>query len=254
MKGSCGPPKKGLYRMAPPDFNDFATGCSATFISLGVVEVASPGPLKGMCALVFHPSPRRRYPLADAEFVAHKRSGHLLAVPPPPLPSLLAERSCCSSPCHPGRDGAPARGRRGPAQGRGGAQERHGRDREGRRREPRRERDRAGGHRRRTQRRGSAGQERHGRGREDCRWVRHRRRCARRRRSPAPPRRGAGWRGGSGQWRGRHAGMARAWWAWRGRGAGMARAWRGRGRGHVLWPLATLSPWQAYKPRIKPPT
>eukprot|EP00661_Eupelagonemidae_sp_cell13_P016290 gene16290-biopygen23260 len=97
--------------------------------------------------------------------------------------------------------------------------ERHGRNREGRRREPRRERDRAGGHRRRTR-----------------------------------------WRGGTGQWRGRHAGMARAWWAWRGhggRGAGMARAWRawrGRRRGHVLWPLATLSPWQAYKPRIKPPT
>eukprot|EP00661_Eupelagonemidae_sp_cell13_P020841 gene20841-biopygen10141 len=39
---------------------------------------------------------------------------------PPPLPSLLAERSCCSSPCHPGRAGAPARDRRGPAQGRGG--------------------------------------------------------------------------------------------------------------------------------------
>eukprot|EP00661_Eupelagonemidae_sp_cell13_P010682 gene10682-biopygen19827 len=47
--------------------------------------------------------------------------------------------------------------------------------------------------------------------------------------------------GGTGQWRGRGAGMARAWrglqamfgLGWRGRGAGMARAWRG----HVLFPL-----------------
>eukprot|EP00661_Eupelagonemidae_sp_cell13_P022080 gene22080-biopygen20706 len=51
---------------------------------------------------------------------------------------------------------------------------------------------------------------------------------------PPPP-------GGTGHWRGRGAGMARAWrglWAnsglgWRGRSAGMARAWRG----HVLFPL-----------------
>eukprot|EP00661_Eupelagonemidae_sp_cell13_P003043 gene3044-biopygen9676 len=49
MKGSCGPPKKGLYRMAPPDFNDFATGCSATFISLGVVEAEVSSGGCGVC-------------------------------------------------------------------------------------------------------------------------------------------------------------------------------------------------------------